>query len=187
MAVYLQGMNQQEKIHLTRQMLASGDVLSWKHLPKKHQNRIVDKHSTGGVGDKMSIPLAPALAACGLKVPMIAGRGLEHTGGTLDKLESIPGYQFSLSPQEIQEIVARDGCCIAGQSSTMIPADRILYATRDITSTVASLPLITGSIISKKAAESLTALVLDVKVGKGAFMKNVPQAIELAESLVETS
>ena len=188
MAVYLQGMTEREKISLTKSMMHSGTVLNWQSvLPKNQQHLVVDKHSTGGVGDKMSIPLAPALAACGLKVPMIAGRGLGHTGGTIDKLESIPGYIAALSPTEIQDIVARDHCCIASQSREMIPADRTLYAVRDVTSTVSSLPLITGSIVSKKAAEGLSSLILDIKVGTAAFMKNIEDATKLAQSMIDTA
>ena len=127
------------------------------------------------------------MAACGLKVPMIAGRGLGHTGGTIDKLESIPGYIAALSPTEIQDIVARDHCCIASQSREMIPADRTLYAVRDVTSTVSSLPLITGSIVSKKAAEGLSSLILDIKVGTAAFMKNIEDATKLAQSMIDTA
>ena len=188
MAVYIQGMTEREKISLTKSMMYSGTVLDWQAVLPEHQhNLVVDKHSTGGVGDKMSIPLAPALVACGLKVPMIAGRGLGHTGGTIDKLESIPGYIAALNPDEIQTIVARDHCCIASQSSEMIPADRTLYAVRDVTSTVSSLPLITGSIVSKKAAEGLSSLILDIKVGKAAFMKNIDDATALAQSMIETA
>ena len=188
MAVYLQGMTEREKITLTYEMMHSGTVLNWTSiLPPEQQGLVVDKHSTGGVGDKMSIPLAPALAACGLKVPMIAGRGLGHTGGTIDKLESIPGYIAALTPEEIQRIVAKDHCCIASQSETMIPADRTFYAVRDVTATVSSLPLITASIVSKKAAEGLKSLILDIKVGTAAFMKNIEDATQLAQSMIDTA
>ena len=187
MAVYLQGMTEREKISLTKSMMYSGTVLDWQSvLPKHQQHLVVDKHSTGGVGDKMSIPLAPALAACGLKVPMIAGRGLGHTGGTIDKLESIPGYIAALSPTEIQDIVARDHRCIASQSREMIPADRTLYAVRDVTSTVSSLPLITGSIVSKKPPK-VYLLSFDIKVGTAAFMTNIEDATALAQSMIDTA
>ena len=181
MAVYLNGMSTKETTNLTKFMRDSGTVFEWKN-----KQFVVDKHSTGGVGDKISIPLAPALAACGLKIPMIAGRGLEHTGGTIDKLESISGYNTALTPEEITKIVNEVGCVITTQTKEMIPADRILYATRDLTSTVASIPLITGSIISKKAAEGISCLVLDIKVGSAAFMKDLNSAIELANSMVKT-
>ena len=187
MATYIQGMTKREKVSLTKYMMHSGTVLEWATTLPDQQHLVVDKHSTGGVGDKMSIPLAPALAACGLKVPMIAGRGLGHTGGTIDKLESIPGYRADLSPEEIQTIVARDNCVIASQSASMIPADRTLYAVRDVTSTVSSLPLITGSIVSKKAAEGLSALILDIKVGSAAFMTTIEDAEALAYSMIETA
>ena len=181
MATYINGMTTKETTTLTESMRDSGTVFEWKN---KHV--VVDKHSTGGVGDKISIPLAPALAACGLKVPMIAGRGLEHTGGTIDKLESITGYNSALTPKEIKKYINEIGCVITTQTQEMIPADRILYAMRDLTSTVASIPLITGSIISKKAAEGISSLVLDIKVGSAAFMKNVESATTLAESMVKT-
>ena len=183
MAVYFQGMEPEETVVLTRAMLESGDSLTWEgaSLP------IVDKHSTGGVGDKISLPLAPALAACGVGVPMVSGRGLGHTGGTLDKLESISGYQTRLSTQEIKEIVQDVGCVICGQTERIAPADKTIYSIRDITSTVESVPLITGSILSKKASAGLQALVLDVKVGEGAFMNDMDQARTLANSLVRVS
>lgn len=187
MATYINGMTKREKVSLTKYMMHSGTVFEWKEMLPTEHHLVVDKHSTGGVGDKMSIPLAPALAACGLKVPMIAGRGLGHTGGTIDKLESIPGYVAALDPEEIQRVVVKDDCVIASQSAKMIPADRTFYAVRDVTSTVSSLPLITGSIVSKKAAEGLAALILDIKVGSAAFMKTVEQAEELAISMIETA
>ncbi len=181
MATYINGMSTKETTKLTEAMRDSGIKFEWGN-----KQLIVDKHSTGGVGDKISIPLAPTLAAIGLKVPMIAGRGLEHTGGTIDKLESINGFKTKLTPKEITEIVNNVGCVITTQTEEMIPADRILYAIRDLTSTVASLPLITASIISKKAAEGLSSLVLDVKVGSAAFMKDIESATRLAKSMVET-
>ncbi|XP_018558389.1 thymidine phosphorylase isoform X1 [Lates calcarifer] len=181
MAIWQKGMNVMETETLTREMMSSGEVMSW---PKEWAGRVVDKHSTGGVGDKVSLVLAPALAACGCKVPMISGRGLAHTGGTLDKLESIPGFNIHQSAAQIQRILDSVGCCIVGQTETLVPADRVLYALRDATSTVDSLPLITGSIISKKGAESLSALVLDVKFGKAALYKDLESAKELAQSLV---
>ena len=187
MATYINGMTKREKVAFTKYMMHSGFVFEWESLLPNDSHLVVDKHSTGGVGDKMSIPLAPALAACGLKVPMIAGRGLGHTGGTIDKLESIPGYKPDLDPKEIQQIVSETGCVIASQSAQMIPADKTFYAVRDVTSTVSSLPLITGSIVSKKASEGLSALILDIKVGSAAFMKTIAQAEELAHSMIETA
>lgn len=168
MAIRLNGMNADETIQLTKSMVRSGEVLTdiwpeeWRHL-------VVDKHSTGGVGDKVSLVLAPALAACGMKVPMISGRGLGHTGGTLDKMESIPGYKVEQTTVNIKRILDEVGCCIVGQTPDLVPADRIMYAMRDVTATVDSIPLVVGSIISKKAAEGLRALVLDIKLGKGAI------------------
>lgn len=181
MAVFLNGMTPDEKAALTEAMLYSGDVLEW---PEDGQT--VDKHSTGGIGDKVSLVLAPMLAAAGLRVPMISGRGLGPTGGTLDKLEAISGFRTDLSIQEIREVVNEVGCVITGASERIAPADRKLYSLRDVTATVPSIPLITASIMSKKLAEGLDSLVLDVKVGSGAFMKTVEQAKELAQSLCET-
>ncbi|XP_042258642.1 thymidine phosphorylase [Thunnus maccoyii] len=181
MSIWQKGMVDSEIESLTREMMSSGEVMSW---PKEWAGRVVDKHSTGGVGDKVSLVLAPALAACGCKVPMISGRGLAHTGGTLDKLESIPGFEIQQSAEQVQKILSSVGCCIMGQTETLVPADRVLYALRDATSTVDSLPLITGSIISKKGAESLTALVLDVKFGRAALYKDLESAKELAQLLV---
>eukprot|EP00064_Thunnus_orientalis_P020039 superscaffoldBa00005305_g20170 len=184
MSIWQKGMVDSEIESLTREMMSSGEVMSW---PKEWAGRVVDKHSTGGVGDKVSLVLAPALAACGCKVPMISGRGLAHTGGTLDKLESIPGFEIRQSAEQVQKILSSVGCCIMGQTETLVPADRVLYALRDATSTVDSLPLITGSIISKKGAESLTALVLDVKFGRAALYKDLESAKELAQLLVRNS
>lgn len=181
-AIKVCGMDMQEVVALTRCMRDSGRVLSW---PSDWST--VDKHSTGGVGDKVSLPLAPALAALGLYVPMISGRGLGHTGGTLDKLESIPGYRVSLTEGEMQAALQEAGCCIVGQTSDITPADRRMYAARDITSTVNSIPLIVSSILSKKAAGGMKALVLDVKHGESAFMKTTEEAQTLAEALVEVS
>ncbi len=172
MAVYLRGMSAHETASLTRHMLDSGVTLSW---PDDGISR-VDKHSTGGVGDKVSLILAPLLACCGVQVPMISGRGLGPTGGTLDKLEAIPGFRTNLSIDELQRITRSVGCVIAGASQELVPADRKLYALRDVTATVSCIPLITASIISKKAAEGLDALVLDIKHGSGAFMKSVESA-----------
>ncbi|XP_077356947.1 thymidine phosphorylase isoform X2 [Festucalex cinctus] len=182
MAIWQQGMDVHETATLTKEMMLSGEIMSW---PREWAGLVVDKHSTGGVGDKVSLVLAPALAACGCKVPMISGRGLAHTGGTLDKLESIPGFSIHQSAEQVRAILSSVGCCIVGQTETLVPADRILYATRDITGTVDSLPLITGSIISKKGAESLMALVLDVKFGQAALYKDLRGAKELAQLLVK--
>eukprot|EP00057_Strongylocentrotus_purpuratus_P016920 XP_011671394.1 PREDICTED: thymidine phosphorylase [Strongylocentrotus purpuratus] len=182
MCTFIKGLNAEETACLTKAMMLSGDTLSW---PKEWEGTLVDKHSTGGVGDKVSLILAPALAACGMKVPMISGRGLGHTGGTLDKLESIPGYTVHLQSERMRKIMEDVGCCICGQTANLVPADKILYGIRDVTSTVSSLPLITGSIISKKAAESVNALVLDVKVGKSAiFSQDETLGREMATSLV---
>lgn len=180
MAVIFRGMTQEELAAWTDAMLHSGDVLdlSSSTLPK------VDKHSTGGVGDKISIPLAPLVAACGLGVPMMSGRGLGHTGGTLDKLESIPGFRTRLDPDEFVRQFGELGIVLAGQSETLVPADRRIYALRDASGTVPAVPLIASSIMSKKLAEDLDGLVLDVKIGSGAFMKDVASGIELAETMV---
>ncbi|NOZ40865.1 MAG: thymidine phosphorylase [Planctomycetes bacterium] len=182
MAIYLRGMSTDETAALTDHMLASGARFEWpgSESPK------VDKHSTGGIGDKVSLLLAPMLACCDLHVPMISGRGLGATGGTLDKLDAIPGYRTDLSMEEMQAVTKSVGCVISGATEGLVPADRKLYALRDVTATVPSIPLITGSIMSKKLAEGLDALVLDVKFGSGAFMKTEALARELAESLVET-
>lgn len=179
MAIYFRGMVEEELAEFTAAMIDSGDRLDIPSPTPK-----VDKHSTGGVGDKVSISLAPLVAACGVTVPMMSGRGLGHTGGTLDKLESIPGFRTSLSPAEFTATVRSCGAVIAGQSGRIAPADKILYALRDTTATVASIPLISSSIMSKKLAEGLDALVLDIKVGNGAFMETIDRARELARSMV---
>lgn len=180
--VHKHGLPTADTVVLTQAMIDSGAQLAWPEgLP------VVDKHSTGGVGDKMSLILAPALAACGCRVPMLAGRGLGHTGGTIDKLESIPGFNCALTPDEMVEAVESIGCCIAVQNSAIAPADGVLYALRDVTDTVDSVPLITASIVSKKAAEGLDALVLDVKTGPAAFMQSIEEARTLARSMVNTS
>lgn len=182
MAVLCRGMTARETTDLTAAMLESGLTMSWPG-----GGPVVDKHSTGGIGDKISVPLAPVLAELGMRVPMISGRGLGATGGTIDKLESIPGFRTDLELSGIAEIVGGVGCVIAAASEEIAPADRKLYALRDVTGTVRSIPLITASILSKKLAEGLDALVLDVKWGSGAFMKTVDEARALAGSLVQTS
>ncbi len=182
MAIYFNGMSARETADLTIAMMESGKVID----PSSIKGATVDKHSTGGIGDKISIPLAPLVASCGASVPMISGRGLDITGGTLDKLESIPGYRTGLTEAEFLQTVDRCGCSMIGQTAEIAPADRKLYALRDVTATVPSIPLIASSILSKKLAEGIDALVLDVKCGSGAFMKTVDDARKLARALVDT-
>ncbi len=183
MALYFNGMTAPECVALTRAMTGSGRVLEWPRLDRP----ILDKHSTGGVGDKVSLMLAPIMAACGAAVPMISGRGLGHTGGTLDKLDAIPGYRTTPDIDTFQRIVADAGCAIIGPTADLAPADRRLYAVRDVTATIESVPLITASILSKKLAAGLDGLVMDVKTGNGAFMAGTAAARELAESIVATA
>src|SRR5690242_20234176 len=182
MAVLLKGMSGAEIATLTEAMLHSGVTLDWSDLPGKK----VDKHSTGGVGDKTSLILAPIVAAGGLLVPMISGRGLGHTGGTLDKLESIPGFNVNLAPEKMREVLRKCGMVLVGQTEQIVPADKKMYALRDVSATVESPALICASIMSKKLAEGIDALVLDVKTGSGAFMKTEDDAAHLAELMVET-
>lgn len=179
MAIYFQGMDESETSALTRALMDSGESLDWAGV----EGARVDKHSTGGQGDKVSLVLAPLVASCGLQVPMVAGRGLGPTGGTIDKLESIPGYRTELAAAEIRRITEEVGCVIASQGGDFAPADGRLYALRDVTATVASVPLITASIMSKKLAEGLDALALDIKWGSGAFMKDVESARSLGEAM----
>lgn len=183
MAVCLRGMVPDETVALTRAMAASGRRLDWPDLP----GPVLDKHSTGGIGDKVSLILAPLVAACGGYLPMLSGRGLGHTGGTLDKLESIAGYRGEVDLERLRAVVREAGCAIVGATSDLAPADRRLYAIRDVTATVESIPLITASILAKKLAAGPRALVMDVKVGSGAFLPDPAEARALARSLVEVS
>ena len=180
MAVYFNGMTTDERATFTEVMLRSGDVVDLSAIPGVK----VDKHSTGGVGDKVSLILAPMVAACGVPVPMISGRGLGHTGGTLDKLESIPGFRTNLTIDEYKRVIAETGLVLIGQTKEIAPADKRMYALRDVTATVESIPLIAGSIMSKKLAEGIDALVLDVKTGNGAFMQKYEDSVALADALV---
>jgi pyrimidine-nucleoside phosphorylase len=182
MAVFFRGMTPRETAALTEVMLQSGAVIDLAGVP----GPLVDKHSTGGVGDKTSLILAPIAASLGIRDPMMSGRALGHTGGTLDKLDSIPGYRTSLSVEEFRRVIMQTGFSMTGQTREIVPADRLLYALRDVTGTVESIPLITASILSKKAAEGAEALVLDVKYGSGAFMKDAADGEALARSLVDT-
>ncbi|MGH6805472.1 MAG: thymidine phosphorylase, partial [Ensifer adhaerens] len=183
MAIWFSGMSRDETVALTLAMRDSGETLDWSSIGRP----IVDKHSTGGVGDNVSLMLAPIVAACGLAVPMISGRGLGHTGGTLDKLESIPGYDIQPSALQFRKTVDEVGCAIIGQTANLAPADKRLYAIRDVTATVDSVPLITASILSKKLAAGLQSLVLDVKLGNGSFMSDAGEAEVLARSLVDVA
>ena len=183
MATYFRGMDARETVSLTRAMLDSGERLRWPDAA----GPVADKHSTGGVGDKVSLVLAPLAACCGLVVPMISGRGLGHTGGTLDKLEAMHGFRTDLSLEEFRAALARVGCAMAGQSATLAPADKVLYALRDVTGTVECMPLIVASILSKKAAAGISHLVMDLKCGDGAFMKTEERAVELATALVDVA
>src|SRR3954469_9093957 len=180
MAAYIRGLNRAETNALTDAMLATGAMLNLDHLDMGR----VDKHSTGGVGDKISLVLAPLVSSLGVAVPMMSGRGLGHTGGTLDKLESIPGFRTTLTLAEATEQIDRIGCAMLGQSAEIAPADRKMYALRDATSTVESVPLIAASIMSKKLAEGLTGLVLDVKRGAGAFLPDLERGLELARTMI---
>ncbi|MFA6937752.1 MAG: thymidine phosphorylase [Treponema sp.] len=190
MAIYFNGMTFEETGALTNSMLHSGDVIELHG--KQYEDMglhgpFVDKHSTGGVGDKISLPLAPIVASCGVQIPMMSGRGLGHTGGTLDKLEAIEGYHVGLTPDEFRKLIAKTGYAMTGQTKEIVPADRLMYALRDVTGTVESIPLITSSILSKKVAEGSDALVFDVKCGSGAFMKSPEDAENLATFLVKTA
>jgi thymidine phosphorylase len=185
MAVVLRGMSAAERVALTGAMMRSGEVLDWSEAGLSAP--VLDKHSTGGVGDKVSLLLAPIVAACGGAVPMISGRGLGHTGGTLDKLESIPGYDAVPDLDRLRAVMASTGCAIVGQTASLAPADRRLYAIRDATATVESLPLIVASILSKKLAAGLDALVMDVKVGSGAFLPEVERGRELGAAITEVA
>ncbi len=185
MAIYFQHMTVAECRTLTQLMKQSGEVLSWQDM--KLNGPVIDKHSTGGVGDKISLMLAPIVAACGGYVPMISGRGLGHTGGTLDKLEAIPGYNTQIAVDDFKRMVAKLGCSIIGQTSNLAPADKRIYATRDISATVDSIPLITASILSKKLAAGLDGLVMDIKCGSGAFASDFIMAQDLAKNIIRVS
>src|SRR5215470_10431480 len=185
MAVFFRGMAMPERVALTVAMRNSGTVLDWRGLDLK--GPVIDKHSTGGIGDKVSLMLAPILAACGGFNPMISGRGLGHTGGTLDKLDSIPGYKSQPDLATFRRVVKEVGCAVIGQTDDLAPADRRLYAIRDVTATVESIGLITASILSKKLAAGLDALVMDVKTGSGAFMAKLEDSRELARSIVDVA
>lgn len=181
MAIFLNGMNREEIVTWTKAMIATGETMSFEKLSKK----TTDKHSTGGVGDKITLPLGPLVASYGVAVPQLSGRGLGHTGGTLDKLEAIPGWSPDMSNERMFEILEETGAVVAAAGSGLAPADKKIYALRDITSTVDCIPLIASSIMSKKIAEGTASLVLDVKVGSGAFMKDLDQARELAQTMVD--
>lgn len=183
MACFIKGLNKKETSALTLAMLNSGKIIDLSDIEGKK----VDKHSTGGVGDKTSLIIAPIVAAAGVNVPMISGRGLGHSGGTLDKLETIPGFKTNLSLKQYKKVIKECGAVLIGQTKEVAPADKLIYSLRDVTSTVESIPLITGSIMSKKLAEGIDGLVLDVKVGSGAFMKSMKDATELANSLISTA
>ncbi|WP_339863517.1 thymidine phosphorylase [Paremcibacter congregatus] len=185
MAVYFQSMSIAEVSALTKAMISSGVKLDWS--TEDLGGPVVDKHSTGGVGDKVSLMLAPMIAACGGYVPMISGRGLGHTGGTLDKMEAIPGYDATPDLDILRRVVKKTGCAIIGQTAELAPADRLIYSVRDVTATVESVALITASILSKKISAGLDALVMDIKVGPGAFMETEAQAEELASSIIRTA
>ncbi len=185
MAIYFQGMGMDERIALTLGMKNSGYVLNWE--AEDLSGPVLDKHSTGGVGDKVSLILGPIVAACGAFIPMISGRGLGHTGGTLDKFESIPGYNLSPDENTFRKVVSEVGCAIIGQTGNLAPADKRFYGIRDVTATVESIDLITASILSKKLAAGLQGLVMDVKSGNGAFADNLPMARELAQSIVSVA
>ena len=180
MAVLFNGMNVEESFHLTNHMVKSGDTLNWEDL----NGPVIDKHSTGGVGDKVSLMLAPIVAACGIYNPMISGRGLGHTGGTLDKLESIPGYNTTPDNDQFRNVVKNVGCAIIGQTANLAPADKIIYGVRDVTATVESVSLITASILSKKLAAGLDGLIMDIKTGNGAFADQLDFARDLGESII---
>jgi thymidine phosphorylase len=183
MAIFFNGMNIDECIALTDSMMNSGDILDWNFL----NGPVIDKHSTGGVGDKVSIMLSPIIAACGIYNPMISGRGLGHTGGTLDKLESIPGYNTSPDNMKFRQIVKNVGCAIIGQTANLAPVDKIIYGVRDVTATVESIPLITASILSKKLSAGLNGLVMDIKLGNGAFAKDINFARGIGKSIIEVA